>query len=97
MRALRTFSAHKRDVTAVTFHPVQHDLFTSGSYEGVIMHWSIDSDAPLAVINEAHDGSVHALAWHPVGHVLCSASHDQSCRFWTRNRCARASCHTRMH
>lgn len=26
------------------------------------------------------------LAWHPVGHILCSGSNDHTVKFWTRNR-----------
>lgn len=26
------------------------------------------------------------LAWHPIGHILCSGSNDHTVKFWTRNR-----------
>lgn len=26
------------------------------------------------------------LAWHPLGHILCSGSNDHTIKFWTRNR-----------
>lgn len=34
----------------------------------------------------AHDNSVWDLAWHPLGHVLCSGSNDHTTKFWCRNR-----------
>ena len=34
----------------------------------------------------AHEGSVFALDWHPLGHILVSGSNDHTTRFWTRNR-----------
>lgn len=39
----------------------------------------------VAAIDQAHDSIVWALAWHPLGHILCSGSNDHSCKFWTRN------------
>lgn len=26
------------------------------------------------------------MAWHPLGHILCSGSNDHTVKFWTRNR-----------
>lgn len=26
------------------------------------------------------------MAWHPLGHILCSGSNDHTIKFWTRNR-----------
>lgn len=34
----------------------------------------------------AHESSVWTLAWHPVGHILCSGSNDHTTKFWCRNR-----------
>jgi len=34
----------------------------------------------------AHEGPVWSLAFHPVGHILCSGSNDCSAKFWCRNR-----------
>lgn len=34
----------------------------------------------------AHDSIVWTLAWHPLGHILCSGSNDHTVKFWTRNR-----------
>ncbi|RKO84277.1 hypothetical protein BDK51DRAFT_37978 [Blyttiomyces helicus] len=34
----------------------------------------------------AHESSVFALDWHPMGHILVSGSNDHTTRFWTRNR-----------
>lgn len=37
-------------------------------------------------MEEAHDGMIWDLSWHPLGHMLVSGSNDRSTRFWTRNR-----------
>ncbi|KAG7240453.1 hypothetical protein INR49_026861 [Caranx melampygus] len=34
----------------------------------------------------AHEGMIWSLAWHPLGHILCSGSNDHTSKFWTRNR-----------
>lgn len=42
--------------------------------------------APRATLSQAHDSNVWALAFHPLGHVLASASNDHTTRFWSRER-----------
>ena len=39
-----------------------------------------------AEITGAHDSAVFGLEWHPMGHLLASASNDHTTRFWARNR-----------
>lgn len=34
----------------------------------------------------AHEKAIHALEYHPLGHLLCSAGSDKSARFWSRAR-----------
>lgn len=34
----------------------------------------------------AHERAVHALEYHPMGHLLCSAGSDKTARFWSRAR-----------
>ncbi|KAJ3975700.1 WD40-repeat-containing domain protein [Lentinula raphanica] len=41
---------------------------------------------PRATIAEAHDSNVWSLAFHPLGHLLVSASNDHTTRFWSRER-----------
>lgn len=38
------------------------------------------------MIEDAHDSNVWSLAWHPLGHILCSGSNDHTTRFWSRAR-----------
>lgn len=46
----------------------------------------IRADKEVGVIEQAHDSIVWTLAWHPLGHILCSGSNDHTSKFWTRNR-----------
>lgn len=34
----------------------------------------------------AHDAAVWDIAWHPLGHLLCSGSSDHMIKFWGRNK-----------
>lgn len=84
----------------MTWHPV-HPLLVSGGSEGAILHWDLSSSAeppssltasgPRATLSQAHDSNVWALAFHPLGHLLVSASNDHTTRFWCRERPGDAS------
>jgi polyadenylation factor subunit 2 len=86
MRCVTNFVGHARDINSIAWHPDHTRMFASGGYDGTIFHWSMDDDKPIATTYEAHEGAVLALAWFPLGHVLSSGSHDQTVRFWCRNR-----------
>lgn len=47
---------------------------------------SFRADKEVGAIEQAHDSIVWTLAWHPLGHILCSGSNDHTSKFWTRNR-----------
>ena len=87
---------------AVTWHPV-HPILVSGGSEGAILHWDISapeptttsmvpaSHQPRATLSQAHDSNVWSIAFHPLGHLLASASNDHTTRFWSRERPGDAS------
>jgi polyadenylation factor subunit 2 len=39
-----------------------------------------------ATLSQAHDSNVWALTFHPLSHLLVSASNDHTTRFWARER-----------
>jgi polyadenylation factor subunit 2 len=86
MKDMHTFRGHTREVTCLAWHPLHETLFASGAYDGSIMFWCANHETPQAQIPNAHDGSVWDMAWHPLGHVLCSGSNDHTTKFWVRNR-----------
>lgn len=86
MKELESFRGHQKDVTTLAWHPFHEEYFVSGSYDGSIFHWIVGHDSPQVEIQGAHDFSVWSLAWHPIGYLLCSGSHDHTTKFWSRNR-----------
>lgn len=39
-----------------------------------------------AEIHNAHQKSICAVAWHPLGHLVVTGSSDKTIKFWARNR-----------
>lgn len=86
MKEFQTNRAHKKEITALTWHPTNERLFGSGSHDGAIHQWFVGESESQAEITGAHDSAVYGLEWHPLGHLLVSASNDHTTRFWARNR-----------
>eukprot|EP00899_Mesostigma_viride_P019218 jgi/Mesvir1/27298/Mv07130-RA.1 len=86
MREMATYRGHHREVTAIAWHPVQEEVFVSGSYDGAIYHWHMSFPTPQVEVTGAHESSVWSLAFHPLGHILCSGSNDHMTKFWVRQR-----------
>uniref|UniRef100_A0A1D1Y5S3 Flowering time control protein FY n=1 Tax=Anthurium amnicola TaxID=1678845 RepID=A0A1D1Y5S3_9ARAE len=86
MKELESFRGHRKDVTALAWHPFHEEYFVSGSFDGSIFHWLVGHETPQVETPSAHEASVWDLAWHPIGYILCSGSHDQTTKFWCRSR-----------
>ncbi|THH20056.1 hypothetical protein EW146_g1239 [Bondarzewia mesenterica] len=97
IRAMKEFCilrGHKKEVCSVTWHPV-HPILVTGGSEGSLLHWDLSLpepslpqtiSQPRATLSQAHDSNVWSLAFHPLGHLLVSASNDHTTRFWSRER-----------
>ncbi|XP_038121737.1 pre-mRNA 3' end processing protein WDR33 [Culex quinquefasciatus] len=83
---VQVFRGHKKEASAVSWHPVHEGLFASGGSDGSILFWNVGTDKEVGGIDNAHESIVWTLAWHPLGHILCSGSNDHTIKFWTRNR-----------
>ncbi|KAG5847700.1 hypothetical protein ANANG_G00128970 [Anguilla anguilla] len=77
---------HKKEATAVAWHPVHEGLFASGGSDGSLLFWNAGVEKEVGGMEMAHEGMIWSLAWHPLGHILCSGSNDHTSKFWTRNR-----------
>eukprot|EP00794_Sanderia_malayensis_P015183 gene15183-16745_t len=86
MKEIQTFRGHKKEATAVDWHPVHESLFASGGSDGAIMFWNMGSMKEVGAMDHAHDAMIWSVKWHPLGHILASGSNDHTCKFWTRNR-----------
>ncbi|EPQ58674.1 WD40 repeat-like protein, partial [Gloeophyllum trabeum ATCC 11539] len=94
MKEFKVLKGHKKEVCSVTWHPI-HPILVTGGSEGAILHWDLTTPTPTipaaspqarAALPQAHDSNVWALAFHPLGHLLVSASNDHTTRFWARER-----------
>ncbi|XP_059619421.1 pre-mRNA 3' end processing protein WDR33 [Phlebotomus argentipes] len=83
---VQIFRGHKKEASAVSWHPIHEGLFSSGGSDGSVLFWNVGTDKEVGAIDAAHDSIVWTLAWHPLGHILCSGSNDHTIKFWTRNR-----------
>ncbi|GMS84183.1 hypothetical protein PENTCL1PPCAC_6358, partial [Pristionchus entomophagus] len=86
MKEMRTFRGHKKEVTAIAWHPIHEGLFVSGGGDGSLAYWLVDNEKEVGLLEHAHDQAVWALEFHPLGHVLASGSNDNNTKFWARNR-----------
>ena len=86
MKQLQTYKGQNRDITSVCWHPHHADLFVSGGYDGSILYWLVPNASPQAEVRNGHETAVRGMAWHPMGHVLATCSHDNSTKFWGRPR-----------
>ncbi|KAK4053671.1 pre-mRNA cleavage and polyadenylation factor (CPF) complex subunit [Microbotryomycetes sp. JL201] len=86
MKELVTLRGHKKEVCSIAWHPVHGDVLVSGGSEGSIIYWTMPDPTPKDQMEFAHDSNVWSLAFHPLGHILVSASNDHTTRFWSRGR-----------
>ncbi|KAF3771517.1 Flowering time control protein [Nymphaea thermarum] len=44
MKELESFRGHRKDVTALAWHPFHEEYFVSGSFDGSIFHWVVGGE-----------------------------------------------------
>lgn len=75
---------HKKEAFSLSWHPVHEGLISTGGSEGSIIFWYIGEEQPLGMVEGGHESLIWRMAWHPMGHVLATASNDHSTKFWSR-------------
>lgn len=100
MSDFKVIRDHETDLSCVEWHPIHASLITTAAYDGSMNHYILDRYIPEASedranpggaeavhkVPYAHEKAIHALEYHPLGHLLCSAGLDRSARFWSRAR-----------
>ncbi|KRZ59797.1 pre-mRNA 3' end processing protein WDR33 [Trichinella nativa] len=91
MKELMTFKSHRKEVSAIAWHPFHEGLFVSAGTDGSMIFWHVNYEKELASMENAHDQAIWAVKWHPLGHILASGSNDNNTyvddrKFWTRNK-----------
>uniref|UniRef100_A0A915KLS6 WD_REPEATS_REGION domain-containing protein n=1 Tax=Romanomermis culicivorax TaxID=13658 RepID=A0A915KLS6_ROMCU len=78
MKELFSFRGHKKEVTAIRWHPIHESLFVSGGADGAMMFWLVGNEREVGLMETAHEQAVWTLKWHPLGHILASGSNDNN-------------------
>lgn len=89
IRTLRDFQnlrGHKKEVTCAKWHPFHERHLVSGGSDGFLGFWEVGTEGPIAQVEQAHESQIWEADYHPMGHVLATASNDVTTRFWGRNR-----------
>ncbi|KAI5120148.1 hypothetical protein M0805_003635 [Coniferiporia weirii] len=102
MKEYRVLKGHKKEVCSLAWHPIHPILVSGGSEGSILYWDVATAEptpsagapptlpalsgGPRATLAQAHDSNVWALAFHPLGHLLASASNDHTTRFWARER-----------
>lgn len=81
-----TLLGHNNKVMSVAWHPTHERLFASGGFDGTLCYWLAGLTEPQAVVRHAHDLSIQAMAWHPLGHMLATGGFDHKTKFWGPKR-----------
>lgn len=85
LKEAQSWKSPRREITAVEWHPVIEDLFATGAYDGSMAQWRVGAPEPVCEVPLAHDATIWDMGWHPLGHVLATASYDNFTRFWSRH------------
>ncbi|CAH2350897.1 polyadenylation factor subunit 2 [[Candida] railenensis] len=102
MKDILVIRDHETDLSCVEWHPIHPSMLTTAAYDGSMNHYLLNSyisegksesnsNTSTSIeathkIPYAHERAIHALEYHPLGHLLCSAGADRSARFWSRAR-----------
>lgn len=77
----RELIGHVDWVFGLDWSPLAPLKLASGSRNGVVLTWDVESPRRLATF-EGHQGIVHTIAYHPDGSRLASAGNDGLIRIW---------------
>ena len=76
---------HDGRVRALTIHPSQPWIATSGGDDNTIRLWNLETAQPIGDPWSGHEDSIWSLAFSKDGNKLVSGSLDQTVRLWNVN------------
>ncbi|CUM64939.1 uncharacterized protein PRCAT00002557001 [Priceomyces carsonii] len=96
MKDILVLRDHETDLSCVSWNPIHLSMLTTAAYNGSLNHYLLDSYIPdknensstecVHKIPYAHEKAIHAIDYHPLGHLMCTAGADRTARFWSRAR-----------
>ena len=49
---VQTFRGHKKEASAVAWHPVHEGMFASGGSDGSVIYWNVNHEKEIGVIEQ---------------------------------------------
>lgn len=96
MKDILVLRDHETDLSCVAWHLTHPSMLTTAAYNGSLNHYLLDAYIPdknenssieaIHKIPHAHEKAIHAIEYHPLGHLMCTAGADRTARFWSRAR-----------
>lgn len=77
----RTLREHMSPITSLALDRTGSFL-VSGDREGTLVLWDLKQFSKVAIIKQAHQGTIRSLSFHPNGHVFASGGDDSKIRIW---------------
>uniref|UniRef100_A0AAZ3QDU8 WD repeat domain 33 n=1 Tax=Oncorhynchus tshawytscha TaxID=74940 RepID=A0AAZ3QDU8_ONCTS len=82
---LQVFRGHKKEATAVAWHPVHEGLFASGGSDGSLLFWNV---GVVGICKKTHFQFTHEYIIYTfeIGQIIVILDVCSGVKFWTRNR-----------
>uniref|UniRef100_A0A8C7KTL9 WD repeat domain 33 n=1 Tax=Oncorhynchus kisutch TaxID=8019 RepID=A0A8C7KTL9_ONCKI len=82
---LQVFRGHKKEATAVAWHPVHEGLFASGGSDGSLLFWNV---GVVGICKKTHFQFTHEYIIYTceMGQIIVILDVCSGVKFWTRNR-----------
>jgi WD40 repeat protein/energy-coupling factor transporter ATP-binding protein EcfA2 len=83
-KLIQFFHERTDSVYSLAFDPTGK-ILTSGSLDGNIVLWDVETRQPIKIISSGHSDGVTSVKFSPNGELLVSSGYDGSIRLWDVN------------